>query len=59
MDDTADIICPYCLQQVEIYVDPETIGQLVHDCDVCCRPLAIEVSRGEEGELFVLATRAQ
>ena len=59
MDDTADVICPYCLEQIEIYVDPETIGELIYDCDVCCRPLAIQVSRSDEGELFVRASRSQ
>ena len=59
MDDTATVICPYCFEELEVYVDPESEGQLIRDCDVCCRPWALQVTRDGEGTLFLLATRAQ
>ncbi len=59
MDDTSEVICPYCFERVEIYVDPETRGELVQDCDVCCRPLALFIARTEDGELSIRAVRAQ
>ncbi|MDH3727130.1 MAG: CPXCG motif-containing cysteine-rich protein [Myxococcales bacterium] len=59
MDDTCEVICPYCFEVVEIYVDPETRGELVQDCDVCCRPWALYVARTEDGELAIQAVRAQ
>ena len=59
MNDTAQIICPYCGEQIEVYVDPETAGELVRDCDVCCRPWQLFVQRELDGELFVQAARAQ
>ncbi|MCZ6806165.1 MAG: CPXCG motif-containing cysteine-rich protein [Deltaproteobacteria bacterium] len=59
MDDTSEVICPYCFERVEIYVDPETQGELVQDCDVCCRPWALHIARTEDGELLILAVRAQ
>jgi hypothetical protein len=40
-------------------VDPETQGELVQDCDVCCRPLALFIARTEDGELSIQAVRAQ
>lgn len=59
MDDSVEVICPYCFEQVEIYVEPESEGEMVSDCDVCCRPLALRVSHDEDGEPQVSATRAQ
>ncbi len=59
MNDTASVACPYCFEQLEVYVDPETEGELIRDCDVCCRPWALRVSRDVDGALFVHAARAQ
>ncbi|MBT8469739.1 MAG: CPXCG motif-containing cysteine-rich protein [Deltaproteobacteria bacterium] len=58
MQDTAELTCPYCFEQVEVYVDPQSEGQLIRDCDVCCRPWALQVSRGIDGELRVQVTRS-
>ena len=59
MDDTALLTCPYCFEAVEVYIDPQSEGELIRDCDVCCRPWSLQVSRGADGELFVRANRAQ
>jgi hypothetical protein len=59
MDDTAQVQCPYCFENVDVYIDPETQGELVQDCDVCCRPWVLHVSRGGDGSLVVHASRAQ
>ncbi|MGB5265248.1 MAG: CPXCG motif-containing cysteine-rich protein [Polyangiales bacterium] len=58
MDDTAELTCPYCFEQVEVYVDPQSEGQLIRDCDVCCRPWVMQVSRSADGELFVQVARS-
>ncbi|MEM7135938.1 MAG: CPXCG motif-containing cysteine-rich protein [Myxococcota bacterium] len=59
MADTATVVCPYCFESLEVYVDPETSGELVEDCEVCCRPWRLVVARTEDGELRVFADRAQ
>ena len=59
MNDTAQLNCPYCFESVEVYIDPQSEGELIRDCDVCCRPWALQVSRGEDGDLFVRVSRAQ
>ena len=59
MDDTAWLTCLYCFENVEVYIDPQSEGELIRDCDVCCRPWSLQVSRGANGELFVRANRAQ
>ena len=59
MEDIALVLCPYCFEQIEVYVDPETTGSLVEDCEVCCRPWQLTVALGEDGEPLVQVTRAQ
>ena len=59
MDDTVLLTCPYCFEDVEVYIDPQSEGELIRDCDVCCRPWSLQVRRGADGELFVQANRAQ
>jgi len=59
MNDTVEITCPYCFESVEVYVDPENEGELSQDCDVCCRPWALHISRDTEGNPIVHAGRAQ
>jgi hypothetical protein len=44
MDVHFRITCPYCGEEVEIYLEPEIRGALVQDCDVCCNPWQLEVS---------------
>ena len=41
--------CPYCSEQVEIYVEPDVRGSFVQDCEVCCNPWTVRViGAGEE-----------
>lgn len=52
------ICCPYCFELVTIWLDPSDLGELVIDCEVCCRPWLLVVSL-EGGELVVSVERAQ
>ena len=38
--------------------DPDSTGQLVEDCAVCCQPWAVTIER-DGGKLRVQVTRAQ
>jgi hypothetical protein len=51
-DDTATVRCPYCRERIELYVDPDTQGSYVEDCEVCCRPWQVTAWR-ENGRLRV------
>ena len=51
------VACPWCGEAIELYVDPETRGALVEDCEICCRPWRVVVRR-EDGELMVYVDRA-
>jgi hypothetical protein len=56
---TAEVVCPYCSEPIDLYIDPETAGSYVEDCAVCCRPWQVHVARDEDGELSVMVERAQ
>jgi hypothetical protein len=45
VDDTFDVTCPYCGEQVDIYLEPEVRGTFVQDCEVCCNPWTVRVTR--------------
>ena len=49
MDDIHTIQCPWCWEQLELYIDPQSTGQLVEDCEVCCRPWVVSVERDPNG----------
>jgi hypothetical protein len=49
VDDHFIVTCPYCGEQVEIYLEPDVRGTFVQDCEVCCNPWRVRVvkSRGD------------
>ena len=49
MDDQFQITCPYCGEEVQIYLEPDMTGSFVQDCEVCCNPWSVDVTRdGDE-----------
>lgn len=56
MDSQFLVTCPYCGEDVEIYLEPDVRGVLVQDCEVCCNPWQLRVSR-EGDERWVEVTR--
>ena len=58
MSDTVTIQCPWCFQWVEIFIDPQTRGRLVRDCEVCCRPWELTVTRDDTGQPRVVVQRS-
>lgn len=49
MDDRFVVECPYCGEQVDIYVEPDVRGSFIQDCEVCCNPWTVRVVLGREG----------
>lgn len=41
--------CPYCGEDGEIYVEPDVGGSFVQDCEVCCNPWLVRVTRDADG----------
>lgn len=60
VDDSRDVQCPYCGSWIELWIDPGSAGEMVQDCDVCCRPWRVVVYRDDEsGAPTVSVERAQ
>ena len=56
-DDRFVVVCPYCGEQVEIYVEADVKGAFVQDCDICCNPWRVRVTgRGRRRDVHL--TRA-
>ena len=57
MDTEFTVTCPYCGEELEIYLEPDVRGTLVQDCEVCCNPWQVLVTR-EGDERWVEVVRA-
>jgi hypothetical protein len=57
VEDQFLVWCPYCGEQVEIYVEPDVRGSFVQDCEVCCNPWRVRIVGSREDRDVVL-TRA-
>jgi hypothetical protein len=57
VDDSFFIQCPYCGEDVEIYIEPDVRGTFVQDCEVCCNPWRVSI-RGRGGHRTVDVRRA-
>jgi len=50
------IHCPYCDESISVLIDGTLDRQnYVEDCQVCCRPIELEVSIEPDGAMTVLA----
>jgi len=55
MPDEFFVTCPFCGEELEIYVEPDVSGSFVQDCEVCCNPWRVQVSgRGYDREVVVV-----
>ena len=53
-DDLVTVVCPYCGEEVEVYLEADVRGTLIQDCEVCCNPWRIRVrGRGDERSIDV------
>jgi hypothetical protein len=49
--------CPYCGEELEIYLEPDVRGTLIQDCEVCCNPWTLRVTHDGD-DRFVDVARA-
>ncbi|MEM6453574.1 MAG: CPXCG motif-containing cysteine-rich protein [Acidobacteriota bacterium] len=52
-DGLAQVTCPHCFETLELVVDPTDLGTMVQDCEVCCHPWQMHVSRDADGRVHV------
>ena len=58
MSDPHEVQCPYCWELIELEVDSSAGSQVyTEDCAVCCHPMRVAVSEGEDGGLRVEVAR--
>ena len=44
--------CPYCGEPIDLLIDDSVEHQeYIEDCPVCCRPINVEVSIGDDDEI--------
>ena len=43
------VTCPYCGEEVELTVEEDVRGSFVQDCEVCCNPWLVRVTRSASG----------
>src|SRR5262245_60267968 len=54
MADEFLVTCPYCGEDVEIYLEPDVTGSFVQDCEVCCNPWRVRVvGRGDDRQVDI------
>jgi hypothetical protein len=55
MDEPLVVVCPYCGEEVEIYVESDVTGTFIQDCEVCCNPWRVRVSGHDEDRTIDIA----
>ena len=58
MDDSFAVSCPYCGEEIDLYIEPDVRGDLVQDCEVCCNPWLVRVVVDEDEQRSVVISRA-
>ncbi|MGZ6123750.1 MAG: CPXCG motif-containing cysteine-rich protein [Myxococcales bacterium] len=55
-----EIVCPYCGETIAVLIDGGggPTQRYVEDCSVCCRPIELSVEEDADGEVRVVAMRA-
>lgn len=49
--------CPYCGETISVLIDDSLLEQqYIEDCQVCCRPIVLNVTVDADGDVAVNAT---
>ena len=55
--ESRNIQCPYCGELIDILIDCSIENQnYIEDCQVCCRPINLDISVDPVGAIVVLVT---
>ena len=57
--DLVEVQCPYCFERVEVALESDVWGELVMDCEVCCNPWQVKVTRDDWGDPDVKVERSE
>ena len=51
MQQPVSVQCSYCGSCMTIWIAIDDLGEMVRDCEVCCRPWYMHVWMDEEGNI--------
>lgn len=54
MGEDVAVMCPWCGDEGSLWVERDTEGTFVQDCDVCCRPWSVTVGWTDDGPTVVV-----
>lgn len=58
MVETASVLCPYCGETFNLFIDGSAGNQeYVEDCEICCKPIDLRITVDTNGELLELLAR--
>ena len=58
MYDVVEVQCPWCFERMEISIEMDEWGEMILDCQVCCRPWRLVVHRDQDGDPVLDLDRA-
>ena len=61
MQDTLEVLCPYCGESNEIYIDfsAGVLQNYIEDCQVCCRPWQVQIDLSDEEPVVFVRTDSE
>ena len=51
MQQPVTVQCPHCGEWMTIWIAIDDLGEMIRDCEVCCRPWFMQVWMDGEGEI--------
>ena len=61
MQDTLEVLCPYCGESNQIYVDFSggVLQNYIEDCQVCCQPWQVQIDLSHEEPIVFVRTDSE
>ena len=56
-DEEFEVVCPYCGEEVQIFIEEDVRGSFVQDCEVCCNPWLVKVTVSPDGRDISVSAR--
>ncbi len=58
MTDSVQVQCPWCHEWQWLWLAVDDLGEMVQDCEVCCRPWVVLVAQNPDGTLRASVQRS-
>jgi hypothetical protein len=56
-DELVSVQCPCCGAWQALVLDPDSSGEMVQDCEICCEPWQMSVFRSRSGAVTIRLER--